>query len=350
MDAGSDLRILFYADTHLGFDYALEPKVERRRRGQDFFDNSARVLTYAADNKVDLVIHGGDLFFRSRVPSKIVDLAYGQLFEFAERGIPILIVAGNHERSELPTSLYLAHPKISVFVNPATFTFNFPGVRVAVSGFPFERRDVKSRFKSILARTGWDSCEADIKLLCFHQAVEGATVGPSNYTFRNGNDVIKMGDLPGDCAAVLAGHIHRRQVLTRRSRNGDVPVIYPGSTERTSFAEKNEEKGFYDIRFRRGTGKRWRINELDFVVLPARPMVDVVLERGVDRNTLRSFLLSKIDVIDKNSIVRLESDDSVGEGVEEMLTSDFLRDVFPKTMNYQFGSGLFRNRRKRGRK
>lgn len=350
MNTRNDLRILFFADTHLGFDYAVRPKITRRRRGEDFFDNYHRVLAYAANNKVDLVIHGGDLFFRSRVPAKIVELAYGPLFEFAERGIPTLIVPGNHERSELPTSLYLAHPNIYVFLGPATFMFDFPGVRVSVSGFPFERRDVKSRFGSILARTGWDRSEADIKLLCIHQAVEGATVGPSNYTFRNGHDVIRIDDLPDGCTAVLAGHIHRRQVLARRSRNGKVPVIYPGSIERTSFAEKDEEKGFYDVRFLRGSRGPWEIGELDFIALPVRPMVDIEIDAGVNRSTLRSFLLSKIAVIDKNSVVRLKSSGSVESDVKTMLTSGFLREVFPETMNYQLSSNLFRANGARSRR
>jgi len=53
-------------------------------------------------------------------------------------------------------------------------------------------------------------------------------------------------DVPSDFAAVLAGHIHRRQTLTRdlRGRALGAPVIYPGSIERTSFAERNEDKGY----------------------------------------------------------------------------------------------------------
>jgi DNA repair exonuclease SbcCD nuclease subunit len=107
-----DIRILLCADTHLGFDEPIRPRVERRRRGPDFFDNFQRVLDSARDRRVDLVVHGGDLFFRSRVPPAIVDRVYRMLLSFAGGGIPLLIVPGNHERSVLPQSLFLSHPDI----------------------------------------------------------------------------------------------------------------------------------------------------------------------------------------------------------------------------------------------
>ena len=54
-------RILLLADTHLGFDLPLRPRVERPRRGADFFRNFELALRPALQGKVDLVIHGGDL-------------------------------------------------------------------------------------------------------------------------------------------------------------------------------------------------------------------------------------------------------------------------------------------------
>ena len=50
------IRIVFFSDTHLGFDYpvrgvrktrGVRKAGERRRRGADFFDNFERVLRYA---------------------------------------------------------------------------------------------------------------------------------------------------------------------------------------------------------------------------------------------------------------------------------------------------------------
>ena len=66
-------RILLVADTHLGFDLPDNPRVNRRRRGHDFFANFERALGPALNGKVDLVVHGGDLFHRSRVSASVVE-------------------------------------------------------------------------------------------------------------------------------------------------------------------------------------------------------------------------------------------------------------------------------------
>ncbi|MDP6604947.1 MAG: metallophosphoesterase [Dehalococcoidia bacterium] len=93
------------ADTHLGFDDAVKPRVRRRRHGPDFFDNYQRVLDHAARTRPDLVVHGGDFFAHGRVPRPIVDRAYTALAALAQSGVPVFVVPGNHERSRLPYSL-----------------------------------------------------------------------------------------------------------------------------------------------------------------------------------------------------------------------------------------------------
>ena len=131
----ANARVVFFADTHLGFDYPVKPRIERRRRGPDFFANFHRVLEYAKQTRPDVVLHGGDVFFRARIPQLIVDMVYGDLFEFAGEGIPVLIVPGNHERSILPASLFLEHPNIHIFDQAKTFLFEVGGARLAFSGF-----------------------------------------------------------------------------------------------------------------------------------------------------------------------------------------------------------------------
>ena len=333
-------RIVFFADTHLGFDYPVKPRVERRRRGPDFFENFRRVLEYARQTRPDVVLHGGDVFFRARVPQLIVDMVYSDMFEFAGEGIPLLIVPGNHERSILPAPLFLEHPNIYVFDQPKTFTFEMGGSQLAFSGFPCRRKDVRARFSTLLGDSGWSQYSDACQLLCLHQTVEGARVGPSDYTFRRGEDVIPHADLPGEALAVLSGHIHREQVLASKSIGGKTtpPVIYPGSIERTSFAERDESKGFYDISLGKGEHGKWQIEELDFHELPARPMVDITLGSSLEPGEVADFIKLEASKIDSNSIVRLRSEPDIGLGVKGSVTSSLLRDILPDTMNYQFSS------------
>jgi len=328
-----NVRIIFLADSHLGFDYPIRPRVHRRRRGHDFFGNFEKVLSHALMTKADFVVHGGDLFFRAKIPQKISDLASSMIFEYANKGVKFFLTPGNHERSKLPDNLLLGHPNIKIFRKPSTFDLTVGGLRVSIAGFPFERKDIRNRFHEIVEQTGWLSHLADIRLLCMHQAVEGARVGPSNYTFRGTEDVVCIDELPPGFNAVLTGHIHRMQVLDK----GSCPVIYPGSIERTSFAEKDEEKGFFEIELNRDG-----IRRLDFKRLPARPMIDLALDEKINKDNLRSYLKSEVSRMDANSIVRLRIKDGVKDDLSTALTAAFLREVFPDSMNYQLGFSIKR--------
>ena len=272
------VRILFLADTHLGFDLPVRPRIERRRRGHDFLANYASALRPALAGEVDLVVHGGDVFNRSRPVPSLAYQAFEPLSRVADRGVPVFIVPGNHERGRLPHVRFAKHPRIHVFDEPRTLVAEVRGARVALAGFPSERDAVRARFTQLLDATGWRDVAADVRLLCLHQCIEGSTVGPGNYTFTTAPDVIRCADIPAGFAAVLSGHIHRHQVLTHdlRGRALEAPVLYPGSIERTSIAEADEEKGFLLLEINLDSGRphvEWR-----FQSLPARPLVRCALD------------------------------------------------------------------------
>ena len=334
------IRLLILADTHLGFDYPIRPRLQQRRRGPDFFANFRRVLDHARETRPDFVVHGGDLFFRARIPQKIVDLVYTDLLEFAAEGIPILIVPGNHERSVLPSSLFMQQPNIYIFDQPRSFLLKIGDAKIAFSGFPCERKRARDQFHLLVARTGFHDLDADIRLLCMHQTVESAQVGSADYTFRRGVDIIPRNDLPRDTLAVLCGHIHRQQVLGQLDKDGDClpPVIYPGSIERTSFAEKDEPKGFYEIEFSTGGGEDWAINRLTFIELPARPMEDLILGRELTPETLGSTIRSQAAHLDPNAILRIRASADLNPDINALVTSRLLRQVLPDSMNFQFSS------------
>jgi DNA repair protein SbcD/Mre11 len=328
------ITILLFADTHLGFDYPLRPRVEKRRRGDDFFTNYEKVLDFAREQHVDLVVHGGDLFFRSLVPDIIVNRAYERLHEFATSGIPLFLVPGNHERSRLPRSLFVAHRNIKIFHDPLTYTEELKGARVALSGFPSFRGKIRGAFRSLVERFRAETGGADLKLLCMHEAVEGAQVGPSDYTFRQGDHVIRAADIPSGFHAILSGHIHRAQVLrcTSAERADSVPVIYPGSTERTSFAEKDETKGFYLLTFDHDQ-ESWRLRGMEFKALHARPMIDIEIPESIEQeDALREEIKKRLAGIDEESIVRLSIK---GEEAGRLATASLLRSAAPSSMNLE---------------
>ena len=335
-DVADRIRILFLADTHLGFDLPTRARVQRRRRGHDFLANYATALKPALERQVDLVVHGGDVFNRSRVPTSVAWQAFEPLARVAEGGVPVFVVPGNHERGRIPQIRFAQHPGIHLFDRPRTFVVDIGGVRVAVAGFPSERHDVRTRFADLVATTGWRSADAHVRLLCMHQCVEGATVGPNDFTFTTASDVIRGRDLPHGFAAVLSGHIHRHQVLTTDLRRNPLaaPVLYPGSIERTSIAEADEEKGFMIVDVTvEGSDARldWRFHSL-----PARPLVrrELVAD-AIPAGALEATIRALIAEAPEDAVLTIRVVGSVGENAWPVLSAANLRRLCPPSMNIE---------------
>lgn len=339
------IRVLLVADTHLGFDLPFRPRIERRRRGHDFFANFKAALEPALRREVDIVVHGGDLLYRSKVPPALVEMAMDPLITVADRGVPVYLVPGNHERSRIPLQLWSNHKDINIFDKPRTFKCTLNGITIALSGFPFARK-IRDSFRELVQQTGYKETPADVSLLCMHQTVEGAQVGTVNYTFRSGPDVIRGTDIPGDFRYIVCGHIHRAQVLTQdlSGRSLASLVVYPGSIERTSFAERNEDKGYMmlDINPNGGAGQG---AEVSFVTLPTRPMVVLDLrQRDLSGQSLEQHLRRRVAELDREAVVSVRLDGSEDWIAKNGLSAKGLRELAPPSMNISLASS-FRSKR-----
>lgn len=330
---GSALRILFIADTHLGFDLPVRPRIERRRRGHDFLANYALALECAQHGEADIVVHGGDVFDRPRVPASLAYQAYQPLVRIAERGVPVFVVPGNHERSVLPHGHIAKHPLVHVFDHPRSIELSVRGMRILLAGFPYERRNVRTSFPHLVHSTAWQTGAADIRVLCMHHCVEGATVGPGDFTFTSAADVIRCADLPREFDVVLSGHIHRPQALTTdlRRRPLRTPVLYAGSIERTSIAEADEPKGFMMVTVAPHAERRvgW-----EFRQLPARPMIvrDLAVEQVANLETALSRLISAVP---DNAVLRIRLSRDPDARQAQVLSAANLRRLTPVTMNVE---------------
>ena len=329
-------RILLVADSHLGFDFPFRPRIQRRRRGPEFFANFKQALQPALEGNVNCVVHGGDILFRSKVPPGLVEMAFEPLKQVADKGIPVFVVPGNHERSVIPHQHLAHHPQIHIFDRPRTFMLQNKNVSVALAGFPFKRHTIRRDFKGLLAQTDYRNPNAQIRILCIHQAVDGATVGPGNYMFRYGPEVVNTSQIPGDVAAVLCGHIHRFQVLSRDMKGNPLttPVFYPGSIERTSFAEKDEKKGYLIMTFESDGSPGGRLKQWTFHQLPARPMIQLnVHPVEMTPVELKAWIKSTTETLPADSVLKLKIHGKLPRDVLEILKAANLRSLAPATMN-----------------
>ena len=327
------IKILLLADTHLGFDLPSRPRVEKRRRGPDFFANTRLALEPALRGDVDLVVHGGDLLYRSKVPAGLVLQALEPLLEVADNGVPVVLVPGNHERSALPYPMLASHANLHILDRPKTVKLEINGTRVAIGGFPCERENIQDRFSALVAECGVLDAGADLRLLCLHQTVEGSRV--KGYTFRSGADIVRSRDIPAGLAAVLCGHIHRTQVLARDLAGNELaaPVLYPGSVERTSLAEREEPKGYLILELEVDSTSGGRLERWEFHELPARPMFALTVEAtDLGPEALENRIRDELGQLPIEAVVDLRIEGELSPASGEVIRAAGLRRLHPETM------------------
>ncbi len=338
------LKILFFADTHLGFDYPLKVNTINPHYGEEFFRNYQYILNFAVKEKVDLVIHGGDFFFRSKVPQPIIDRAYSILFEFADNNIPFYLVPGNHERSVMPTSVFLNHPNIFIFDEPKNYTYQKNGFNLTLTGFPCERNQIRENFLPMLQAVRKDEDEGSFKIMIMHQAIEGAKV--EKYTFKHGADILPMEQLPGDYQLILSGHIHKAQTLWKKLPPNGIPVVYSGSVERTSFQEMKEDKSFNLITLVQDDTNKTTYEKISLIKLPARPMTEIVLHNSMALEEILPYITKKSIDYPANAIIKIRYDKTSAydkkrlKNIAKMLKANVLRAIFAENQIVEIGSEL----------
>lgn len=271
------MRFVHTADTHLGFEITRIDQAHpqgRKKRADSIFKNFLSILNYTREIEADLFIHSGDLFNKYYIPREILDELVRPMFDLAKSGTRILIIPGNHERSEFPFDLFQGSLGIFVFDQPKSLSFQLNGYSIGIAGFPFIRNDSKRTFLRALAETDYSQLRSDFNLLVTHQAFDQACVGPGDFVFRPGRqDTVSRETIPLDFEYIAAGHIHRYQVLDHPLKPG-IKFVYPGSPQRISFAEMDEDKGFVEAEVINN-----RI-ETRFVPLPVYDMEMVEVQTG----------------------------------------------------------------------
>jgi DNA repair exonuclease SbcCD nuclease subunit len=144
-----------------------------------------------------------------------------------------------------------------------------------------------------------------------------------------------MKDVPSDCAAVLSGHIHRHQVLAidLEGNRAPAPVLYPGSIERTSFAEKDEPKGYLVLDVAANGVRGGVLRSWEFHRLPARPMLVREVQVGPETPNLETAVRDTVGSVPEDAILQLRIRGPLSDRDRAVLTAANLRAFAPNTMN-----------------
>jgi DNA repair exonuclease SbcCD nuclease subunit len=112
------------------------------------------------------------------------------------------------------------------------------------------------------------------------------------------------------------------------------PVIYPGAVERTSFAERVEEKGYMLLDVTASDRPGGSLTRSSFQRLPVRPMVALELDPAThDHESLTRHLRCRLAALDPDAVVRITLREEPSPDALGALRAENLRSLAPPSMN-----------------
>ncbi len=250
------LRVLHTSDWHLG----------RALHEESLLSDQAWVLDrlgeVAKDARPDVVVVAGDVYDRAVPSPEAVTLLDDALTRLADLGVPIVVIAGNHDSAERLTFGARLLSTRGVHLRGALDDAHQP-VEVPGKGFvyavPFVEPDVvrtlvgdeairghAAATERVLARVRADAAaRASPTVLVAHSFIQGATQTPDSERPIVGSAESVALETVAGFDYVALGHLHAAQAL------GD-SVRYSGSLLKYSFSEATHAKGAVLVEVERG--------------------------------------------------------------------------------------------------
>jgi DNA repair exonuclease SbcCD nuclease subunit len=254
------MKFAHLSDSHLGYhSYRKLTSEGYNQREEDIREALVRVIDRIIDIKPDLCIHSGDLFDSPRPSNRNITLAIEGFLRLTAHGISVVVISGNHET---PKTRQLGHvfgvfeffDDLHPIYRPQYQVIRLG--RVAVHAIP--QCPSASLFEEELKKLS-PSKDVDYNVLILHAAIASIpefSRGDFNEQFVE-QSCFRQFDW------VALGHYHGFAAIQPNA-------AYAGSTERLSFAEARQPKGFAVV----DVEKR----EALFVDTGAREMVETVID------------------------------------------------------------------------
>lgn len=292
----ASIRIAHLADTHLGYTAygKADPISGRNQRAVDIEASFAAAITDIVRQKVDLVVHAGDVFHHTRPSWSTLTHFVRQMRRLESAGIPAVVIAGNHDTPRLRTTgsvyglLGLALPHIHFVAGYDTAEIPFVDLGVMVHAVPHGALTNPDP-PTILPAAGMRN------VVVAHGVVPG-------HVFSSGHEPGEA-DFRGNVLAVehdyiALGHVHLRE-------KAGINACYSGATERTSWGDQPVEPGYALVTL----GKLGWAPQVEYVDLPARPMETLIPIDGAERTAreLADMILARAGALGKpDAMVRVE--------------------------------------------
>ena len=280
------MKFAHLADTHLGYrQYGLF------EREKDFYEVFDKVIDKIIEEKVDFVVHSGDLFETAR-PSPMALLTFQKgLLKLKGAGIPMYAIAGNHDvvmrKGSIPPHVIFKKLGLKVIstINPTYLHGD-----IFIAGLPYYPASHAKALKNKLAELSEKAAHHEKSVLVLHQGID---------KYFNLNYELELGEIPDNFDYYALGHIHKYI----NDAYGKGRLVYPGSGEIWKTSEipdyKKNGKGFVVVDFD-GTKP-----------IVKRVTVDIpreFIERNLDYGDLESGIAAIKETIkdfDKKPILKL---------------------------------------------
>lgn len=281
------MKFLHLADLHLG----------KRVNGFSMLEDQAhilrQILAILDDEQPDGVLIAGDVYDKSVPSVEAVGLLDGFLTELRARGVPALLISGNHDSPErlafggrvMDSCGIHISPVYNGALAPVTLQDAFGPVHVWLLPFVkpahvrrwFPDADIESYTDAVAeAVAHMDIDTAARNVLVTHQFVTGGTRSGSEELSVGGTDNVDSGVFaPFDYVAL--GHLHGAQHIGRET------IRYAGSPLKYSFSEARQHKSVTVVTL----GEKGDVQVRTAALTPLRELREI---RGsYDELTARSF-------------------------------------------------------------
>lgn len=238
------MKILHVSDTHLGYSaYRKSTPDGINQREIDTYDAFNQFIDYAVKSKPDLIIHSGDLFDSVRPNNRAITFAINQILRISKKKIPIVIISGNHEHPKLKETGHI----FSIFdhiehVYPIykakyeTLNFKIKNQNITIHAMP--QCELKKQFEDEIKKIKPNK-SSDYNIFVSHGAISGI----KEFSMNEFNElIIPVKVLSKNFDYIALGHYHK---FTRLADN----AFYSGSTEKFSFSDATDKKGFIEFNF-----------------------------------------------------------------------------------------------------
>lgn len=281
------MKFLHLADLHLG----------KRVNGFSMLEDQAhilrQILAILDDEQPDGVLIAGDVYDKSVPSVEAVELLDGFLTELRARGVPVLLISGNHDSPErlafggrvMDSCGIHISPVYDGALAPVTLHDAFGPVHVWLLPFVkpahvrrwFPDADIESYTDAMAeAVAHMDIDTAARNVLVTHQFVTGGARSGSEELSVGGTDNVDSGVFaPFDYVAL--GHLHGAQHIGRET------IRYAGSPLKYSFSEARQHKSVTVVTL----GEKGDVQVRTVALTPLRELREI---RGsYDELTARSF-------------------------------------------------------------